>query len=300
MATSHGKLVKVNDRNMHIRQMGDGQKTIVLLPGYGVPLPTVEFAPLMRELAKKYTVCTVELAGYGHSDGTDTPRTNENYVQEIRETLILAGLKPPYVLMPYSASGIYCEYYAAKYPEEVEALILLDSTPTVEAFAELLAFTEDDAAQMKSEYESFIMPTGEEYEEVSKAAIAEYVPHGYTEEEVEETNALLNHANTLIAQALTLSECVLEAMSMPIPKDIPILAFSSDTAKELANLDGEEMDKAEIQRQIAAHEQYRKDHMARLGGHAKFVIVKDSTHGDIYYHRDYRDIICDEIDTFLA
>ncbi|MCL2674753.1 MAG: alpha/beta hydrolase, partial [Defluviitaleaceae bacterium] len=79
MVVPHGKLVKVNGKNMHIRQMGKGEKTIVLLPGYGVPLPTVEFAPLMRELAKKYTVCTVELAGYGHSEGTDTPRTNENY-----------------------------------------------------------------------------------------------------------------------------------------------------------------------------------------------------------------------------
>ncbi|MCL2674298.1 MAG: hypothetical protein FWE92_03090, partial [Defluviitaleaceae bacterium] len=125
------------------------------------------------------------------------------------------------------------------------------------------------------------------------------VPHGYTEEEVEETNTLLNHADTMIAQALSLSECALEAMSLPMPKQIPILAFSSDTAAELANLGDEELDEAEIQREIAAHEQYRKDHMARLGEHAKFVIVKDSTHLDIYYHRDYRDIICNEIDKFL-
>jgi len=88
-------------------------------------------------------------------------------------------------------------------------------------------------------------------------------------------------------------------MPKQMPKQMPILAFSSDTARELADLDGEEVDKAEIQRQIAAHEQYRKDHMARLGGQARFVIVKDSTHGDIYYHRDYRDIICNEIDKFL-
>jgi len=105
MVTPPGKLVKVKGKNMHIRQTGAGEKNIVLLPGWGVPLPTVAFAPLMRELSQKYTVCTIELFGYGYSDGTDTPRTNENYVEEIRETLTQAGLNPPYVLMPYSASA---------------------------------------------------------------------------------------------------------------------------------------------------------------------------------------------------
>ena len=99
-------MVKVNGKNMHVRQMGMGEKIIVLLPGWNVPLPSVEFAPLMRELAKKYTVCAVEYFGYGHSDSTDSPHTNENYTQAIREVLALAGLKPPYVLMPYSCSGV--------------------------------------------------------------------------------------------------------------------------------------------------------------------------------------------------
>ena len=300
MILPHGKLVKVNGRNIHVRQMGSGEKTIVLLPGYGVPLPSVEFAPLMRALAKKYTVCTVELAGYGHSEGTNTPRTNENYAEETRKALALAGLKPPYVLMPYSASGIYSEYYAAKYPDEVEALILFDSTPTVEAFAKLLAFTQEDAAQMKAEYESFVMPTGAEYEEEVQAAIAEYIPHGYTEDEVFETGTFPNHTDTLIAQALTLSECAVEAMSMPFPKEIPVLAFSSDIYAALEEMDDADISEEEAQQEIDRHEQYRKDHMARLGEHAKLVTVKGSTHSDIYYHRDYRELICREIDKFLG
>jgi len=131
MAIPRGRLVKVKGKNMHVRQMGSGANTIVLLPGLGTPLPSVEFAPLMRELSKQHIVCVVEIFGYGHSDGTDSPRTNENHVEEIREGLNMAGLQPPYVLMPFSCSGIYSEYYAAKYPSEIAGLILLDTTATV-------------------------------------------------------------------------------------------------------------------------------------------------------------------------
>jgi len=139
--TPRGELLEVQGKRMHLRKMGSGALTIVLLPGLGVPLPSVDFRPLMEELAETHTVVCIEYFGYGFSDQTDTPRTNENYTEEIRESLSTLGLKPPYVLMPYSASGIYCEYYAAKYPEEVEALILLDTTSSAQKEVTLPKFT---------------------------------------------------------------------------------------------------------------------------------------------------------------
>jgi len=45
MAKPRGKLVQVNGRKMHIRLMGEGEKTIVILPGLGCPLPTVDIMP---------------------------------------------------------------------------------------------------------------------------------------------------------------------------------------------------------------------------------------------------------------
>jgi len=290
MATPHGKLVQINDRNMHIRQMGLGEKTIVLLPGWGVPLPTVEFAPLMRELSKKYTVCTIEFFGYGYSDGTDTPRTNENYVEEIREALTLAGLKPPYVLMPYSCSGIYSEYYTAKYPEEIEGLILLDCTPTTQNYAQVLDIAKNDLDEMESLSKSPELSEAE-YEEAIEADIAEYTEHGYTIEEIREiveTIGTLYHMDTQIAQFAALPKNILEVMTMQIPKEIPILVLLYDLRVQL---DDDELDE---------HEKYLKGHMDRLGEHAKCIIIRGSTHADIYYHRNYRKIISKEIDEFLG
>ena len=288
MAKPHGKLVQVKGKNMHLRQMGTGERTIVLLPGLGCPLPTVEFAPLMRELSKKYTVCIVEFFGYGHSDSTDTPRTNENYVEEVREALTQVGLKPPYILMPYSISGVYSEFYVAKYPGEVDGLILLDCTPTIEEFAKKWTYSEDEIEELKTALKS--AENQEEApldEEEINDLIAEYLEHGYTMEELEEFDEVPNHLDTLVAQDIALSDNIFEVLDMPIPKELPVLAFSSGLV-ELE--DGER----------AEFEKYRKDHMARFGERSKLVIIDGSSHIDIAYHRDYLKIISREIEAFLG
>jgi len=287
MATPHGKLVKVNGKNMHIRQMGAGKPTIVLLPGLGCLLPTVEFAPLMRELSKKCTVCTIEFFGYGHSDNADTPRTNENCVGEIREALTQAGLSPPYVLMPYSISGVYSEYYTAKYPHEIAGLILLDTTPTVEALAKEWAYSDNDVEEMKE-----MLECNEHQEDTAldedalNEIISEFLQHGYTLEELEEIDEVPNHAETILAQDIALSDNIFEVLAMPILSDIPILVFSSG----LEEFDDEERLK---------HEKLRKDHMKRLGKHSKLVTINGSDHLNISYHRDFLAIISKEIDEFL-
>jgi pimeloyl-ACP methyl ester carboxylesterase len=287
MVKPHGTLVKVKGRNMNVRQMGEGDKTIVLLPGWNVPLPSVEFAPLIRELSKKYKVCVIEYFGYGHSDSTDTPRTNENYTQEIRESLKLAGLNPPYVLMPYSCSGIYCEYYAAKYPNEVEGLILLDCTSSTE---ECPIPTKEEIDEVRNIYNSAIAGIesldNEDFDpDVEFAELyTEYLPYGYTKEEIYETCTIPNHMDTLIAQIIDLSASVQEVMTMDVKlsKDIPILMLGGDTGY---GCEDNELEKA------------RKDHMKKLGGQVKLVIIEGASHGDIYF---YREVIRKEIDEFLS
>ena len=126
----YGQLIGVNDGKMHIYSMGNGKKTIVLLPGMGIPLPSADFGPLMRKLSDNYTVVCVEYFGVGFSSETSKPRTSKNYVEETRTALSKAGFKAPYILMPHSISSVYSEYYASKYPEEIEAIISLDGTST--------------------------------------------------------------------------------------------------------------------------------------------------------------------------
>lgn len=99
----------------------------MLLPGLGSPSPIIEFQALSGKLEDSYTVITIDYLGYGMSDSPDTERTIENISEEIHN--ILKQLKyEKYILMAHSISGIYCLYYANKYPDEVEAFVGIDSS----------------------------------------------------------------------------------------------------------------------------------------------------------------------------
>jgi pimeloyl-ACP methyl ester carboxylesterase len=286
MATAHGKLVNVHGKNMHIRQMGDGEKVIILLLGWNVPLPSVEFAPLMRAISKKHTVCLIEFFGYGHSDSTERPHTNDNYMQEIRTALSLSGLKPPYVLMPYSCAGIYCEYYAAKYPNEVESIIMLDCTSTAE---EMDATTQEELDEMMNIHNETPAMDIEDFTEADiKEYYDAYLKYGYTKEELGEIATVPNHAETLIGQLAALHENVQEVMAMDFPSEIPILYFASEIG---IGCEGDEIE--ESRKDLA---EGRKIHIDKLGAKCKEIVIKGSNHSDIYY---YSDVICKEIDDFL-
>ncbi|MBS0507521.1 MAG: alpha/beta fold hydrolase [Proteobacteria bacterium] len=66
--------------------------------------------------------------GYGNSTPAETPRDGAHIVEELRADLRSLGLPPPYVLVGHSLGGLYMQLFARKHPQEVAALILVDST----------------------------------------------------------------------------------------------------------------------------------------------------------------------------
>ncbi|WP_405083219.1 alpha/beta fold hydrolase [Paenibacillus chitinolyticus] len=123
----YGQSVTVDGKNMNVLIQGQGQETVVLLPGLGTGTPALDFKPLVEELSPFYKVVVVEPFGYGLSDGTDKKRSTENIVSEIHETL--QSLKiDRYILMGHSIAGIYGLDYVNKYEHEVSAFVGIDSS----------------------------------------------------------------------------------------------------------------------------------------------------------------------------
>lgn len=123
----YGQLIAVDGENMNITIQGKGTETIVLLPGFGTAAPTLDFKPLIEELAPHYKVVSVEPFGYGLSDDTEKERSTENIVSEIHEALQTLKIDK-YMLMGHSIAGIYGLDYVNKYPDEVTAFIGIDSS----------------------------------------------------------------------------------------------------------------------------------------------------------------------------
>jgi len=124
----YGQYVEVDGKEMYLSVLGEGENTIVILPGSGCVGSTVLYRPLAKRLAENNKVIIVEYFGYGFSDDISKERSIENIVNELRTALNIVCPNEQFIFMPHSISGIYSLYYATQYPNEVKAIIGLDMT----------------------------------------------------------------------------------------------------------------------------------------------------------------------------
>jgi pimeloyl-ACP methyl ester carboxylesterase len=101
-------------------------RTVVFENGLGGTLDW--WAKVYPELSKDQTAIVYNRPGYGNSDPATTPRDGDHIVEELRVLLKSKRLRSPYVLVGHSLGGLYMQLYARKYPAEVSALVLVDST----------------------------------------------------------------------------------------------------------------------------------------------------------------------------
>ncbi|MBX3040040.1 MAG: alpha/beta fold hydrolase, partial [Bdellovibrionaceae bacterium] len=87
------------------------------------------WAKVFPEIAKTQTTFAYNRAGYGRSQAkSDSIPDVELAIEDLRSLLHELNVKPPYILVGHSLGGLYFQYYARKYPDEVKGLLLVDST----------------------------------------------------------------------------------------------------------------------------------------------------------------------------
>ena len=122
-----GQFVEVDGHNMNVYTEGNGDKTLVFLSGFGTPSPVLDFKPLYSRLTDKYRIAVIEKFGYGYSDEYEGDRSVDTIVCQNRQALEKLDIEGPYILVPHSAGGIEAIWWAEHYPDEVEAIVGLDS-----------------------------------------------------------------------------------------------------------------------------------------------------------------------------
>lgn len=280
--TPYGQLVDVADGQMHVYSMGSGNKTVVLLAGSGIALPSADFGPLMHKLSEKYTAVTVEYFGVGFSSETTMPRTVDNYVEEIRTALNEAGFHPPYVLMAHSISSVVSEYYAEKYPEEVQAIISLDGTSTA-YYDEMPDFVKKVMVIAKVQ-QTIGLPSILAPLVVNRN---DSLAKGYTSREINDLVVYSGFSvnDTFLAQMTNTAGFIKQTMEMPFPESVPYFKIISRQTYETPN------------KQIKiSPQEYQMQHLERIGGHAEYEIL-DGTH---FIYLNNVDRIVEITDEFLS
>ena len=121
-----GQLIDVGGYRLHIHCTGSGSPTVVLQPGGGDMSSAMGWiAPAVAEHTR---VCVYDRAGRGWSDPSGTTQDGEQIATDLHTLLHRAHVPGPYVLAGHSFGGLYVRIFAARYPNEVAGMVLIDST----------------------------------------------------------------------------------------------------------------------------------------------------------------------------
>src|ERR671919_816810 len=129
-----GKMVDVGTHSLHINCLGEGSPTVILeAANLGM---SAHWVRVQQQLAQTTRVCAYDRAGMGWSEMGPEPRDARQISSELHTLLSKAGIEGPYVLVGHSFGGMYMQTYAARYPDEVAGVALVDSSTEPDQFSQ--------------------------------------------------------------------------------------------------------------------------------------------------------------------
>jgi pimeloyl-ACP methyl ester carboxylesterase len=126
-----GQLIDVGGHSLHLNCTGSGSPTVVLEPGGGEMSSFLGW--IAPAVARDTQVCVYDRAGRGWSEPADTPQDGTQIATDLHTLLHRAHVPGPYVLAGHSFGGLYALTFAARYPDEVAGMVLVDSTAPASA-----------------------------------------------------------------------------------------------------------------------------------------------------------------------
>jgi pimeloyl-ACP methyl ester carboxylesterase len=123
-----GQLIDIGGHRLHLNCTGSGSPTVVLQPGGGDMASSLGW--IAPAVAQHTRVCVYDRAGRAWSEPADNPQDGYQVATDLHTLLQTAHVPGPYVLAGHSFGGQYVLAYAARYPEEVAGMVLIDATNT--------------------------------------------------------------------------------------------------------------------------------------------------------------------------
>jgi pimeloyl-ACP methyl ester carboxylesterase len=126
-----GQLIDVGGHRLHLRCTGAGTPTVVLEPGAGEMSSNLGW--IAPAVARNTRVCVYDRAGRGWSEPASTAQDGAQIATDLHTLLQRGHVPGPYVLAGHSFGGLYVLTFAARYPDQVAGMVLVDSTAPASA-----------------------------------------------------------------------------------------------------------------------------------------------------------------------
>ena len=121
-------LVDVGGYGIHVEVIrGERPVAFVLESGGAAELTSWEAVPESIAARTGATVVTYDRAGFGGSDLGPEDLTPDEQVEDLRGALDALGVPKPRVLVGHSYGGLMAMHHAARHPDEVAGVILVDA-----------------------------------------------------------------------------------------------------------------------------------------------------------------------------
>ena len=121
-----GRFINIGFQTMYVDCLGENKPTIIV--DVGIAASSASWYKIAKELSKNTRICLYDRAGYGWSDSGRGERTTATIVHELKLLMKLAEIPGPYIMVGHSFGGFTARYFAAKFPEDVAGLVLVDSS----------------------------------------------------------------------------------------------------------------------------------------------------------------------------
>jgi pimeloyl-ACP methyl ester carboxylesterase len=119
-----GLLIDVGGHRLHAVCRGAGNPVVLLESG--IAASSLSWALVQPEVAKFTRVCAYDRAGLAWSDVPSCPRTFGRIVDELGAVLAHVAGRGPCVLVGHSFGSFVVRAYAARHPERVIGIVLVD------------------------------------------------------------------------------------------------------------------------------------------------------------------------------
>ncbi len=122
------EFVDVGGHSLEIASIGSGAQTIILEAGLGGKINGWTRNVIYTRLSKNYQVIAYNRAGYGNSDIGPTPRSLTQITDELDYLIESKSDNEKVVLVGFSIGGAIARFYAIRFVDKVDALLLIDPT----------------------------------------------------------------------------------------------------------------------------------------------------------------------------
>jgi pimeloyl-ACP methyl ester carboxylesterase len=165
------QMISVGSHRLHVRIAGEGAPTVIIDSGLGDTSERLQ--GLQEHLARTTRVITYDRAGYGPSEPGPLPRDSGREADELKALLDGASISGPYVVVGHSLGAVNVQVFAAKYPEDVVGIVLLDPPPLTFVRGEEFTSLLDMAERMTAEWQA-IADSGAGSTDAQERANAEF------------------------------------------------------------------------------------------------------------------------------